>query len=107
MASSDPTATGTPLAAVVPLEGQPLAPEDNFPFTLAGDQFACSAVIPWSFFCGDTGLTSQGCRGDPQAPQRPAGAGLRRPRPAHRPQTMGQSPGPWIDHAVLPGSQED
>ena len=38
MASSDPTATGMPLAAVVPLEGQPLAPEDNFPFTLAGDQ---------------------------------------------------------------------
>jgi hypothetical protein len=35
--------------------------------------FACSAVIPWSFFCGDTGLTSQGCRRDPQAPQRPAG----------------------------------
>jgi len=26
--------------------------------------------------CGDTGLTSQGCRRDPQAPQRPAGAGL-------------------------------
>ena len=59
-----------------------------------------------SFFCGDTGLTSQGCRRDPQAPQRPAGAGLRRPRPPHRPQTMGQPPGPWTDQAVLPEAKK-
>ena len=28
-------------------------------------------------------------------------------RDPHRPQTMGQPPGPWTDQAVLPGSQED
>jgi hypothetical protein len=44
-----------------------------------GTCFACSAVIPWSFFWHRKGMTSRGSNRDPQAPRRPPGPGLRRP----------------------------